>query len=71
MDGTVQNDEGPGGYAGTSHLLVLLWHPQRDSNPCRHLERAQTGLHRGRWSHDALLTRLPFVPSHAERTEFR
>jgi hypothetical protein len=28
----------------------LFWHPQRDSNPCRHLERAQTVPHRGRWS---------------------
>ena len=29
---------------------AFLWHPQRDSNPCRHLERAQTDPHGGPWS---------------------
>jgi hypothetical protein len=29
---------------------LFFWHPQRDSNPCRHLERAQTVPHGGLWS---------------------
>jgi len=34
----------------------LFWHPQRDSNPCRHLERAQTNPHSGLWP--------PWSPGH-------
>ena len=43
-DGTPENDEGPGLDPGpiTCHFC---WHPQRDSNPCRHLESLVTGPH--------------------------
>jgi hypothetical protein len=40
----------PLGLCRWSLTRSFLWHPQRDSNPCRHLERAQASPHGGAWS---------------------
>jgi hypothetical protein len=40
--GDDRHEQGPASAPGASHLLVRLA-PQRDSNPCRHLERSAPG----------------------------
>ena len=40
----------PGATRPRSVTWAYLWHPQRDSNPHRHLERAQASPHGGAWS---------------------
>ena len=45
-DMTAQHNETPGQRPFSGAYLGLLgWHPQRDSNPCRHLERAVKAVH--------------------------
>src|SRR5436190_4500052 len=40
------------------HLVAPFWQPQRDSNPCRHLERATRAICRDRWYPYCLLTAI-------------
>jgi hypothetical protein len=45
----VRTNKAPGQNPGPL-TWFFFWHPQRDSNPCRHLERAQASPHGGAWS---------------------